>query len=49
MRDFWETRAEPMFVQFVAPWLSEADLVIDGSQTIDNELSRVGDWLQALI
>ena len=46
---FLETRAEPMFAQFVAPWLSEADLVIDGSQTIDDELSRVGDWLQALI
>ncbi|MEC8159342.1 MAG: uridine kinase [Pseudomonadota bacterium] len=47
VRDFWETRAEPMFSQFVAPWRSDADLVIDGSQTIDNELSRVGDWLQA--
>tara|TARA_X000000950_G_scaffold198567_1_gene239170 strand:+ start:1288 stop:1842 length:555 start_codon:yes stop_codon:yes gene_type:complete len=49
VRDFWETRAEPMFAQFVAPWRSEADLVIDGSQTIDDELSRVGDWLQARI
>ena len=49
VRDFWETRAEPMFAQFVAPWRSEADLVIDGSQTIADELSRVGDWLQALI
>ena len=49
VRDFWETRAEPMFTQFVAPWRSEADLVIDGSQTIDDELSRVGDWLQARI
>ncbi|HCG95402.1 MAG TPA: uridine kinase [Halieaceae bacterium] len=49
VRDFWETRAEPMFAQFVAPWRSEADLVIDGSQTIDDELSRVGGWLQALI
>ena len=26
---------------------SEAVLVINGSQTIDDELSRVGDWLQA--
>ena len=49
VRDFWETRAQPMFTQFVAPWRSEADLVIDGSQTIDDELSRIGDWLQALI
>ena len=38
-----------MFAQFVAPWFSEADLVIDGSQTIDDELSRISDWLQALI
>lgn len=49
VRDFWETRAEPMFAQFVAPWCSEADLVIGGSQTIGDELSRVGDWLQARI
>ena len=49
VRDFWETRAVPMFTQFVAPWRPQADLVIDGSQTIDDELSRVGDWLQALM
>ena len=49
MRDFWESRAEPMFAQFAAPWLSEADLVIDGSEAIDEEVSRVGDWLKALI
>lgn len=49
VRDFWETRAEPMFAQFVAPWRSEADLVIDGSQTIDAELNRVGAWLQARV
>lgn len=49
VRDFWETRAEPMFEQFVAPWRSEADLVIDGSQTIDDELSRVRDWFQARV
>jgi uridine kinase len=47
VRDFWETRAKPMFAQYVAPWRSEADLVIDGSQTIDDELSRVRKWLQA--
>jgi uridine kinase len=47
VRDFWETRAVPMFTQFVAPWRPQADLVVDGSQTIDDELSRVGDWLQA--
>ena len=49
VRDFWETRSEPMFAQFVAPWRPQADLEIDGSQTIDDELSRVGDWLQARI
>ena len=49
VRDFWESRAEPMFAQFVAPWLSKADLVIDGSEAIDEEVSRVGDWLKALI
>ena len=49
VRDFWNTRAEPMFAQFVAPWRSEADLIIDGSHTIDDEISRVGDWLQARI
>ena len=47
VRDFWETRAKPMFTQFVAPWRPQADLVIDGRQTIDDELSHVGDWLQA--
>lgn len=47
VRDFWETRSEPMFAQFVAPWRPQADLVIDGSQTIDDELSRLSDWLQA--
>ena len=49
VRDFWKTRAEPMFAQFVGPWRSEADLVIDGSQAIDDELARVGDWLRARI
>ena len=49
VRDFWDTRAMPMFAQFVAPWRSEADLVIDERQTIDDELHRVGDWLQARI
>ena len=49
VRDFWESRAMPMFAQFVAPWLSEADLVIDGSEAIDEELCRIGEWLQALI
>ena len=38
-----------MFAQFVAPWLSKADLVIDGSEAIDEELSRIDEWLQALI
>ena len=28
VRDFWESRAEPMFAQFVAPYF-EADLVIE--------------------
>ena len=45
VRDFWETRAEPMFAQFVAPWRSEADLVVDGSRAIDHELAKVIDWL----
>lgn len=49
VRDFWETRAEPMFAQFVRPWRSDADLVVDGSQAIDDELVRIGDWLQARI
>ena len=49
VRDFWDTRAMPMFAQFVAPWRSEADLVIDERQTTDDELHRVGDWLQARI
>ena len=49
VRDFWETRAEPMFLQFVRPWRSEAHLVIDGSQSFDDELARVAEWLQARI
>ena len=49
VRDVWETRAQPMFAQFVAPWRSEADLIIDGSHTIGDEPSRVVDWLQARI
>ena len=47
VRDFWETRAVPMFAQFVAPWRSKADLVIDGGQATDDDLARVGEWLQA--
>lgn len=49
VRDFWETRAQPMYAQFVAPWRFEADLVSDGSQTVDEELPRVGNWLQTRI
>lgn len=49
VRDFWETRALPMFAQFVAPWRPKADLVIDGSHENHSELARIRDWLQARI
>ena len=49
VRDFWETRTKPMYAQFVAQWRFEADLVSDGSQTVDEELPRVGNWLQTRI
>jgi uridine kinase len=45
VRDFWETRAMPMFAEFVRHWRSEAHLVVDGSRAIDHELAKVIDWL----
>ena len=41
VRDFWETRAVPMFAEFVRHWRSEAHLVVDGSRAIDHELAKV--------
>ena len=45
VRDFWETRAMPMFAEFVRHWRSEAHLVVDGSRAIDHELAKVIHWL----
>ena len=45
VRDFWETRAVPMFAEFVRHWRSEAHLVVDGSRAIDHELAKVIHWL----
>jgi malate synthase len=46
VRDFWETRAMPMFAQFRASLgVLRPDLVVDGSRAIDHELAKVIDWL----
>ena len=46
--DFWESRATPMFEQFVAPWREEADLVVSGERNSASEAAAINTWLATL-
>jgi len=46
--DFWESRAVPMFEQFVAPWREEADLVVSGERNSASEAAAINTWLATL-
>ena len=47
VRDFWETRAAPMFSQYVAPWRDRADLVLSGERDLSMAHEQLSAWLQA--
>ena len=46
--DFWESRAMPMFEQFVAPWREEADFVVSGERNSASEAAAINTWLATL-
>jgi uridine kinase len=46
--DFWESRAMPMFEQFVAQWREEADLVVSGERNSASEAAAINTWLATL-
>ncbi len=48
VRDFWETRAAPMFEHYVRPWQGQADLTLCGDGDFTTELSRARTWLHTL-
>jgi uridine kinase len=48
VRDFWETRAAPMFEHYVQPWQGQADLTLRGDGDFTTELSRIRTWLATL-
>jgi uridine kinase len=45
VRDFWATRAAPMFDAFIAPWKAEADLVLSGEADESETQARLSAWL----
>ena len=45
--DFWETRAAPMFSEYVAPWRNRADLVLSGERDLSVAHEQLSAWLQA--
>jgi uridine kinase len=47
VRDFWETRAAPMFSQYVAPWRARADLVLSGERDLSVAHDQLRRWLLA--
>jgi uridine kinase len=47
VRDFWETRAAPMFSQYVAPWRARADLVLSGERDLPVAHDQLRRWLLA--
>jgi uridine kinase len=47
VRDFWETRAAPMFSQYVAPWRDRADLVLSGERGLSVAHEQLSAWLLA--
>jgi len=47
VRDFWETRAAPMFSQYVAPWRARADLVLSRERDLSVAHDQLRRWLLA--
>ncbi|MEL0153342.1 MAG: uridine kinase [Halieaceae bacterium] len=45
VRDFWVTRAAPMFNEFIAPWKAQADLVLSGEAEESETQARLAAWL----
>ena len=45
VRDFWVTRAAPMFYEFIAPWKAKADLVLSGEADESDTQARLAAWL----
>lgn len=45
VRDFWVTRAAPMFDAFIAPWRAQADLVLSGEADESETQARLAAWL----
>jgi uridine kinase len=45
VRDFWVTRAAPMFNEFIAPWKAQADLVLSGEADESETQARLAAWL----
>lgn len=45
VRDFWTTRAAPMFFEHVAPWKAKADLVLSGQEEGARTQARLKAWL----
>jgi uridine kinase len=45
VRDFWVTRAAPMFNEFIAPWRAQADLVLSGEAEESETQARLAAWL----
>jgi len=48
VRDFWETRAAPMFSEYVAPWRNRADLVLSGERDLSVAHEQLSAWLLAV-
>jgi len=45
VRDFWTTRAAPMFLEYVAPWKAKAHLVLSGQENESKTRARLIAWL----
>ena len=45
VRDFWVTRAAPMFNEFITPWKAQADLVLSGEAEESETQARLAAWL----
>ena len=45
VRDFWVTRAAPMFNEFIAPWKAQADVVLSGETDELETQARLAAWL----
>ena len=45
VRDFWYTRAEPMFFEYVAPCKQQAHLVLSGENDLSESYEQLASWL----